>query len=34
VGYRFEIQPRSNVRVDFGFGERSSGVYFNFTEAF
>lgn len=34
LGYRFELQPRSNVRVDFGFGRNSSGIYFNFTEAF
>ncbi|HUK21824.1 MAG TPA: BamA/TamA family outer membrane protein [Gemmatimonadales bacterium] len=34
VGYRFELQPRSNIRMDAGFGKRSWGVYFNFTEAF
>ncbi len=34
VGYRFELQPRSNVRVDIGVGKKSNGVYFNFTEAF
>ena len=34
VGYRFELQPRANVRVDVGFGRHSNGVYFNFTEAF
>jgi hypothetical protein len=34
VGYRFELQPRSNVRMDFGIGRRSHGIYFNFTEAF
>ncbi len=34
VGYRLELQPRSNVRVDIGFGRNSNGVYFNFTEAF
>ena len=33
-GYRFELQPRMNVRVDFGWGVDSSGIYFNFTEAF
>jgi hypothetical protein len=33
-GYRLELQPRSNVRVDFGFGRNSNGIYFNFTEAF
>lgn len=42
VGYRFEVQPRMNVRADIGFGREylDSGnkfvpsVYFNFTEAF
>jgi hypothetical protein len=34
VGYRLELHARSNVRVDVGFGRNSSGVYFNFTEAF
>ena len=34
VGYRFEVQPRLNVRVDFGWGVESFGVYVNFTEAF
>ena len=33
-GYRLELQPRSNVRVDFGFGRNSNGIYFNFTEAY
>jgi outer membrane protein assembly factor BamA len=42
AGYRFEVQPRMNVRVDLAFGREflESGnkfipsVYFNFTEAF
>jgi len=42
VGYRFEVQPRMNVRMDLGFGKEYlesgnkfvSSVYFNFTEAF
>ena len=34
VGYRFEIQPRMNVRMDFGIGRESSGFYFNFNQAF
>lgn len=34
VGYRFELQPRANVRIDFGVGQKSTGVYFNFQEAF
>ena len=42
VGYRFEVQPRMNVRMDVGFGKEYlasgnkfvSSVYFNFTEAF
>lgn len=34
IGYRFEVQPRMNVRFDYGWGRDSSGLYFNFTEAF
>ena len=34
IGYRFEVQPRMNVRFDYGFGKDISGLYFNFTEAF
>ncbi len=34
VGYRFEVQPRLNVRIDFGIGYKSSGLYFNFQEAY
>jgi hypothetical protein len=34
VGYRFEVQPRMNVRFDYGFGRDSNGLYFNFTETF
>ncbi len=34
VGFRYQIQPRMNVRIDFGLGKNSSGLYFNFTEAF
>lgn len=34
LGYRFEVQPRMNVRIDFGIGKETSGLYFNFTEAF
>lgn len=34
LGYRLEVQPRMNLRVDFGFGRDSFGFYFNFTEAF
>jgi hypothetical protein len=33
-GYRFEVQPRSNARLDVGFGHETWGVYFNFNEAF
>ena len=33
-GYRFEVQPRMNVRVDIGIGKETSGFYFNFNEAF
>jgi hypothetical protein len=34
VGYRFELQPRANVRIDFATGVKSTAVYFNFQEAF
>jgi len=42
IGYRFEVQPRMNVRADIGFGREFldagnrfvPSVYFNFTEAF
>jgi Omp85 superfamily domain len=34
IGYRFEVQPRMNVRFDYGWGNDTSGLYFNFTEAF
>ncbi|TNJ44309.1 BamA/TamA family outer membrane protein [Tamlana fucoidanivorans] len=34
VGFRYEVQPRMNVRVDFGIGKNSTGLYFNFSEAF
>ncbi len=35
VGYRFEVQPRMNLRIDLGFGAFDSvGFYVNFLEAF
>ncbi|MBD80017.1 MAG: hypothetical protein CL840_13980 [Crocinitomicaceae bacterium] len=34
VGYRLEVQPRMNIRLDFGIGRESSGIYFNFNQAF
>jgi outer membrane protein assembly factor BamA len=34
VGYRLTVQPRMNLRLDYGFGRASSGFYFNFNEAF
>ena len=33
-GYRFEVQPRMNLRIDIGIGRETSGFYFNFNEAF
>lgn len=33
-GYRLEVQPRMNLRVDFGFGRETFGFYFNFNESF
>ncbi len=35
IGYRLQVQPRMNVRLDFGIGKGGSrGFYFNFNEAF
>lgn len=35
AGYRYEIQPRMNVRVDLGIGSNDDkGFYLTFTEAF
>ena len=34
LGYRFEVQPRMNVRVDCGFGRDATGFYVSFNEAF
>jgi hypothetical protein len=34
VGYRFQVQPRMNLRIDIGFGTESRGFYFNFNEAY
>lgn len=34
IGYRFEVQPRMNVRLDIGFGRETRGFYFNFNEAY
>jgi hypothetical protein len=34
IGYRFELQPRMNVRLDFGVARDTQAVYFNFLESF
>ena len=34
IGYRFEVEHRLNVRIDFGWGRDSNGLYFNFQEAY
>jgi outer membrane protein assembly factor BamA len=34
IGYRFQVQPRMNLRIDIGFGSESRGFYFNFNEAY
>ena len=34
LGFRYEIQPRLNLRVDYGFGKDNSGLYISFSEAF
>ncbi len=33
-GYRFQVQPRMNIRLDYGFGLASSSFYLSFSEAF
>ena len=34
IGYRLEVQPRLNMRLDFGIGRETTGFYFNIVEAF
>lgn len=34
LGYRIEVQPRMNLRIDVGLGRETAGFYFNFNEAF
>lgn len=34
VGFRFEVQKRMNLRLDYGFGQNTSAFYFSFNEAF
>ena len=34
VRYAIDKKEKLNLRLDFAFGERSSGVYFNIIEAF
>lgn len=34
IGYRFEVKPAMNVRLDLGFGKESAGFYFQVAEAF
>ncbi|MEJ5072701.1 BamA/TamA family outer membrane protein [Enterobacter ludwigii] len=34
VGYRFEVKPAMNIRLDLGFGRESAGFYFQVAEAF
>ena len=34
IGYRLEVQPRMNLRIDIGVGREAVGFYFNFNEAF
>jgi len=34
LGYRFELQPRLNIRADVGLGRDSYGVYLSANEAF
>lgn len=34
VGLRWEFKKRVNIRVDYGFGKKTSGILFNLNEAF
>lgn len=34
IGYRFQVKPKVNLRLDMGFGSGDSGFYFNVNEAF
>jgi len=34
LGYRIEVQPRTIIRLDYGFGNDTTGFYFNFNQAF
>ena len=34
LGLRFEVQPRLNFRIDYGFGNDSKAMYFTFAESF
>lgn len=34
LGYRWEFKNRVNVRLDYGFGKKQSGFYFNIYESF
>ncbi|MEH6452883.1 MAG: BamA/TamA family outer membrane protein, partial [Psychromonas sp.] len=34
VGYRFEVKPRVNLRLDLAFAKNETGFYFNVNEAF
>jgi len=34
AGYRYELQPGMNLRIDAGFGIESIGIYLSFNEAF
>lgn len=34
IGYRFEVKPRVNLRLDLAFAKNETGFYFNVNEAF
>ncbi|MDO6680026.1 BamA/TamA family outer membrane protein [Shewanella sp. 4_MG-2023] len=34
IGYRLEVKPKVNLRLDLAFGDGDSGFYFNVNEAF
>jgi hypothetical protein len=34
AGYRYEIQPQKNIRIDIGFGTENVGIYVGYNESF
>jgi hypothetical protein len=34
IGYRYQLMPDSNLRLDIGFSADHAGIYLGFCEAF